>query len=135
MLGSSYFLSDWLACIPRNNLALLEFYPIVVATFVWHRELANKRLSINCDNMATVYIINKLKPREPLLMNLVRIFALQCLKHNIYFQARHIPGVLNVGPDMLSRGRIGQFHQQFANMSLVHMEIPHHLWQENCLIP
>ena len=130
---NQYFAIPWPAQVCRSNLALLEFYPIIVATFTWSAKLANRRLIIHCDNLATVFIINKLKAKDPHTMSLVRMFALQCLKFNIWFQARHIPGKDNTGPDALSRGRFESFHRQFTGMEPAEINIPSTLRPLSCL--
>lgn len=130
-----YITVPWPQSVPRANLALLEFYPIVLATEVWAQEMSNKRLTIKCDNLATVFIINNLKAKDTVTMQLVRVFALQCLKHNIWFQAQHIPGVQNHGPDALSRGSFQRFHQMYPNKSPTLFRTPDHLLPENCLVP
>ena len=85
--------------------------------------------------MATCHIINKLKSSDATIMKLVRIFALQCLNSNIWFQALHIPGRHNTGSDMLSRGRIELFKQMFPLMKQSSVMIPQHLLPDNLLIP
>ena len=130
---NQFFALQWPPTTRRTNLALLEFYPIVVSTFVWGPSLANKRLLIHCDNLATVFIVNKLKSQEPNTMALVRMFALQCLNFNIWFQARHIPGSANHGPDALSRGKFEEFHRSFPGMSPALLSIPDPLQPWNCL--
>ena len=67
ILVREYITMQWPMSVSRNNLALLEFYPMLVSVFIWSERLCNKRLEIGCDNLATVYIINKC------------IFTLQCL--------------------------------------------------------
>ena len=126
---------EWPSSIPRNNLALLEFYPIVLATHVWAAKMCNKSISISCDNMAVVYIINKLKSQDPSILKLLRIFTLQCLKLNIWFQASHIGTRANVGPDALSRGQLTSFHRSFPDLTPAHLVTPAHLRPDHCLIP
>ena len=130
-----YFSLEWPSSIPRNNLALLEFYPIVLATHVWDTKMSNKSISISCDNIAVVYIINKLKSQDPTIMKLLRIFTLQCLKLNIWFQASHIGTRANVGPDALSRGQLTSFRRSFPDLTPAQLSIPAHLRPENCLTP
>ena len=134
VLADEYLTLQWPAALPRNNLSLLEFYPIVLAVHVWWDELRNARLTIKCDNLATVYIINKLKSSDELTMKLVRLFALQCLKGNILFQAVHIPGRLNTGPDLLSRGRVLAFNQLFPSINQSTRVIPKDLLPCNLLL-
>ena len=132
---NKFFTLSWPYDTPRSDLSLLEFYPIVVATFLWAKELSNKRLKIFTDNADTVGIINKLKASKPNTRALVRIFALHCLSHNIWFQAYHIPGVLNIGPDLLSRNKMEQFHRQFPGKEETLTVLPPHMWPESCLAP
>ena len=134
VLLGEYFSIPWNSNIPRGNLALLELYPVVVATHVWAEKLANKRLIIRSDNMATVHIINKLKSSDSFTMTLVRLFALNQLKFNIWFQASHIPGALNVGPDLLSRDRVSEFLQLFPRARRISPNLPQPLQQRNCLV-
>nr|XP_006812893.1 PREDICTED: uncharacterized protein LOC102807207 [Saccoglossus kowalevskii] len=64
-----YFRGEWFNdCRPAelnmNNrsdlsMALLELYPIVVAAMLWGGKWSQKRIRFNCDNEATVHIINK----------------------------------------------------------------------------
>ena len=124
----------WPPTLPRKNLALLEFYPIVLAVFIWAVELLNARLVVECDNLATVFIINKLKSSDDLIMKLVRLFTLQCLKYNILFQAVHIPGRVNKGPDLLSRGQFKAFHGTFPTTRPSPRIIPEDLRPHNLLI-
>lgn len=51
-------------------------------------------------------------------MVLVRRIVLNCLKHNILFQARHIPGLTNVLADHPSRQQIQQFLHKFSHNKL-----------------
>lgn len=51
-------------------------------------------------------------------MVLVRRLVLNGLKHNILFQARHIPGLTNVLADHLSRKQIQQFLHKFSHNSV-----------------
>ena len=96
--------------VSRNKLALLEFYPILVSVFIWPEKLRNKRIQIKCDNLVTVYIINKLKSQDLVIMKPMRIFSLQCLQHNIWFQATHIAVYHNIDSDLLTRGQVHKFH-------------------------
>ena len=129
-----YFMIPWHEDIPRCNMALLEFYPIVVASHVWSDKFRNKRLKIRSDNLATVHIINRLKASDPCTMDLVRCFALQMLKQNVWFQASHIPGVRNVGPDMLSRNRESIFRRTFPGVRRLQPKLPTYLQQGHCLV-
>ena len=88
--------------------------------------MSNKRF-------ASVFIINKLKALDEATMSLVRLFALQCLQSNIWFQARHIPGATNQGPDALSRGRFQEFHRAYPGINPLDLTLPLALQPLNCL--
>ena len=55
------------------------------------------------DNEAISIVINKQTAKDNDLMRLVRPLVWICMKHNIKFRSRHIPGKLNVLADRLSR--------------------------------
>ena len=55
------------------------------------------------DNEANCSVVNKLTSASTTLMPLVRPLALLCTTYNIYLRAAHVPGVLNVYCDFLSR--------------------------------
>lgn len=111
VLGSEWCAGEW----PQSwwdaglcrNLALLELFPIVVAVEIWGSFLSNKRVCFFSDNMAVVHCISKLSSSSLPVLALLRHLVLRCLQHNIWFRARHVPGVDNSIADSLSR-----FHWQ-----------------------
>ena len=135
IFGQEFFSIEWPPPVPRENLALLEFYPIMLATIVWARKMQNLRIKILCDNLAVVHIINNLKSKDVTTMKLVRIFTLQCLIHNILFQAHHLPGKDNHGPDALSRGQLERFATLYPECHPIATPIPHKFLPFNLLIP
>ena len=66
--------------------------------------MSNKRITIFTDNAALVDVINKQTSKESKVMVLVRHLVLTCLRHNILFRAKHIPGFLNLQADHLPGG-------------------------------
>ena len=121
---------DWL----HKNLAFLEFYPIVLSLHLWGHLTRNRCILFFTDNEALVYIINKQSCRDKSLMSFVRKLVSVCLKYNIVFKAKHVPGVHNKLADSLSRLQIHIFKQLApAYMNPCPSEIPHHLqpqhWQ------
>ena len=73
------------------NIAFLELSPIVLTVHVWGSLMANKRIIFFTDNAAVVDIFNKQTSRHKDIMVLLRDLVLSCVRHNILFQARHIP--------------------------------------------
>ena len=60
-------------------------------------------------NEALVYVPNKNTCKNKALMVFVIQLVLICLKHNIYFRAKHVPGIFNELADSLSRLQVQKF--------------------------
>ena len=84
-------------------------FPIVLAVELFHDTFTNKNVLFYSDNMAVVYIINQQTSKDNMIMRLVRRLVVNCLKFNILFQAKHIPGMNNTLADYLSRQQIQEF--------------------------
>ncbi|CAF4481097.1 unnamed protein product [Didymodactylos carnosus] len=111
----SWFAHPWpdyvfhLSANARRNMALLELFPIVVASVLWGARWSHKQMIFHCDNEATVAILRKGRFPDPVIMRLVRQLTLCSIKHNFTFYAEHIPGKANVVGDLLSRLQIHRF--------------------------
>ena len=99
------------------NIAVLELYPILAALHVWKDTVSEKNITVYSDNHAVVNVLTKLYAREKGMRQLLKPIALFCLNHNVAIKACHIEGPLNVGPDLLSRGKISQFRYRFPHMN------------------
>ena len=95
------------------KIAFLELSPIVLAVHVWGSLMANKRIIFFSDNAAVVDVVNKQTSRQKDIMVLLRDLVLSCLRHNILFQARHIPGLQNSSAYYLSRSQVVNFKDIF----------------------
>ena len=73
--------------------------------------MADKCVIFFSDNAAVVDIINKQTSKDSAIMVLLRDLVLSCLRPNILFQARHIPGFNNSRADYLSRSQVTKFQQ------------------------
>ena len=121
LFGNAWFCGLWPAEWRSHNVAVLELYPIVAAVQVWGHAWANKSVCFFTDNEALVPIINNQTSRDPHIMALIRPLVLACLRFNINFAARHIPGRFNILADKLSRSQVGEFHDlaPWANVNPV----------------
>ncbi len=106
------------------SIALLEFYPLVVAVYCWGDLLANHKVRFRCDNSAVVHIINKQTSRCDMIMHLVRLFVCRCLRCNIAFKAIHVPGVRNDIADSLSRFQVDRFRMAAPRADLTMTPLP-----------
>ena len=132
VFGSKWFYGSWPSNWLHRNIAVLEFFPIVLALSLWGNMMSNKCILFFSDNEAVVQVINKQSCKDKTLMIFVRKMVTICLKQNIVFKAKHVPGVDNKLADALSRLQV----QQFRLLSPPHMDpqpsvIPVHLQPQN----
>ncbi len=109
IFGHHWFYGHWPERWHSLNITILELFPIVLALCVWGSHVSNKRITIFTDNAALVEVINRQTSKEPTVMVFIRHLVLTCLRHNILFRAKHIPGFLNVQADYLSRFQVEEF--------------------------
>jgi hypothetical protein len=125
---ASWFAGSWPNEQWRNcSIAVLELYPIYVALHMWADRFSDSTVAVITDNHALVAVLNRLYCRDKTLRQLLKPISLLCLERNIRVVARHVPGVDNVGPDLLSRGRLQKFHYAFPMMDAAPCPIPVHL--------
>ena len=109
LFGNHWCYGKWPDSWVNMNIAILEFYPIVLSLHLWGVDMCNR--SILFYNEALVHVINKQSCTDKLLMVIVRQMVLLCLKFNIMFKAKHIPGLKNTLADALSRLQVQKFQQ------------------------
>jgi hypothetical protein len=114
--GSQYLHGKWNATqlqkVQRQesiSITVLELCGIVIAAMTWGHLWKGKRIRVRCDNTGAVAAINSGFCHDALLMELVRELWFTCCTHLFELRAVHIPGVLNVDADDLSRGCVEQF--------------------------
>lgn len=95
----------------KASMALFELYPIVMAAVLWGKHWCKKRIVVNCDNAATVEIINKGRSKIPFIMKFVRKLVWHQAQYNFVMQANFIEGRKNVIADSLSRFQIDRFRR------------------------
>ncbi|CAG2257766.1 unnamed protein product [Mytilus edulis] len=93
------------------SMAYLELYPIVISAILWGHEWSTKRILFDCDNMSSVYIINKGRSKCNVIMNLVRRLTWCAAKFNCVVHAAHVPGKENNIADALSGYQMKWFRQ------------------------
>ena len=110
LYGAAWFYGQWPVSWRSYNISVLELYRIMAAVIVWGGRRTNRSVCFYPDNEALVPIINKQTSREPHIMSLIRPLVLACLRFNINFTARHIPGRINTLADKLSRSHSELWH-------------------------
>jgi hypothetical protein len=125
----SWFQGKWPKDLSKQSIAWLEFFPILVAIVLWGNQLQGKRIILRSDNQAVVAIINKQTSKCPKIMKLVRFFVLQCLKSNIAFMSKYIPGKQNDIADALSRFQMERFREMAPGANTEGIPVPQFLWR------
>ena len=127
VLDNHWLHGTWPAEWEGYDITFLELYPIVLSAHLWGTLLSNRTIEFHTDNMALVSIINNTSSKKPHIMALVRSLVSSMLKFNFVFYAIHIPGVLNVRADALSRQQIGRFWKEHPSANIRPTTIPPHL--------
>ena len=130
-----WFVGKWPLEWKSYNVTLLEFYPIVVALFIFAKDLQNRRIIFHTDNQSLVHVINKQTSKEPLLMCLMRKFVLQSLTCNTLVKAKHVPGYDNTIADLLSRFQVQQAFLKAPWLCPDPVQVPDRFLPQNFLQP
>ena len=114
--GNEWFSGAWPAEIvslaPETySTALHEMYPIVIACLLWGHLWCRKKITVFCDNEATVHIINKGRSSVPFINRLVRRLTWTSVLDNFILRATFIPGLENRSADALSRFNFQEFRK------------------------
>ena len=105
------FMVDGLT-VGRVSISLFwNFFPILLSILIWGGSMRNQCILFFTDNEALGHAINRSSCRNPRLMFFVRHLVLACLKYNILFRARHVPGVHNQLAYPLSRLQVQRFRK------------------------
>jgi hypothetical protein len=94
---------------------------------MWGHLWSNHSILFFTDNEALVSVINKLSSKDEKVMQMVRYLVLRCLKLNIMFRAKHIPGKNNILADRLSRLQVEEFRTLAPNAQKTPSKIPEEL--------
>ena len=125
--ASHWFHGLWPATWKTYNIALLELFPIVLAIHIWGSLMTDKRVIFFSDNAAVVEIINNQTSKHQGIMVLLRDLVLSCLRHNIFFRARHIPGLANARADYISRSQVAKFKELSPDADELPATVPDNL--------
>lgn len=91
------------------SMPFLELYAILLAVATWGRHWATHKIVLHTDCMPALHAINSRTSRVPEMAALVRQLMLFAARWNFDLRAKHVPGVLNVAADALSRDDLQGF--------------------------
>ncbi len=135
IFGDAWCYGRWPEKWLHRNIAILEFFPIVLSLCLWGEKMRNHSILFFTDNEALVHVINKQSCRDKTLMIFVRKLVLVCLEYNILFKAKHIPGAHNILADSLSRLQVHKFKQLApSSMKPLPTDTPLHLQPQSWAI-
>ena len=93
------------------SINYLELYAVTVAVLLWIEKFRDRKVTLFCDNMSVVHMINNNASKCKNCMVLIRIIVLHGLIHNVKITARHIEGKLNIYADLISRMKYSEFRK------------------------
>lgn len=96
---------EWQSAWENKSIALKELLPIVLACAIWGPSWSHKRVQVSCDNAAVVEIVNTKTSKCKDIMHLLRCLHFFLAYHDCTLKTVHVPGVLNVAADAISRNR------------------------------
>jgi hypothetical protein len=96
----------------RDSIQWAELFAIACSLALYGPFLRNRAVLCRTDNLADVHIIISQSTRSPALLPLLRAIYSTCAAYNIKLHVEHIPGVLNVAADLLSRPALHAFAAQ-----------------------
>ena len=114
---------EWVQ-LKDESIALKELLPIVLACAVWGRDWENQAVSVHCDNLGVVSLVNSGYSRVPQIMHLLRCLFFIRARFHLDVWAIHVPGVQNSLADALSRNNLHLFLLQVPGASSRRRSIP-----------
>lgn len=87
----------------KLHINALELLTIMVALKLWAKFLHGKQITVLCDNIASVIVLNKGGTRDAFQGSCLREIAYLAATSDFTIRGRHIPGQDNRIPDLLSR--------------------------------
>lgn len=98
-----------------ESITLKELLPIVLVCAVWGESLRNMRVTVPCDNLGAVALVNSGYSKIPQIMHLLRCLFFIRARFQIQLWAVHIPRIENVWADAISRNNLSLLYSQVPN--------------------
>ena len=87
----------------QPNITHLEMLNVLIALKLWAKDWAGSSVTLHCDNLAVVWVVNSGKTRDKFLNACIRHIWFITAVHDIDLQLTHIQGHKNLVADSLSR--------------------------------
>ena len=128
--GTNWIQAPYPESWQQFHITVLELFPIYVMINVFGNKMRNSNILFMCDNKAVVDIVNKQSSKDKTAMSIIRPLVLSLIKFNINLRCKHIPGILNVLPDRISRFQVSDALLNNHGMNQKPTCIPDHLLPE-----
>jgi len=97
---------------------------IVLSCAVWGAVLSGYGVEFKCENQSMADSISKGFSKEPVTMHLLRCLWFFSVYFNTKVTDSHIPAIINIAVDQLSRNKSEEFLQTHLDTSSVPVTIP-----------
>ena len=131
-LNRRWFQLPWNGLWQDMSIAVKELLPIVIACFVWRREMSGLHIRCRCDNSAVVAMVNNGTSKQKVAAHLLRCLFLLAATQQISLSACHLPGADNGAADALSRGELPRFNLYQPEAETIPTPVPKELI--DCLV-
>ena len=101
---------EWPVSWQEVDISVKELVPVVMAAAVWGRSWRQCHIIFHSDNAAVVAVVQRKTAKHPSLLHLVRCLYFYAAHFHFSYDAQHVPGVVNVAADALSRNNMSLFH-------------------------
>ena len=129
--GTKWIQAKYPTAWQQFNIAILEFFPIIVLMEMFGHKFKNSVVLFHSDNEAVCNIIKHLTSKDKIIQIFLRKLLLKLLKLNVDLRSRHVPGKQNVLCDRISRFQVTPELLQSHKMDDSPTEIPAHLQPES----
>ena len=103
-------------------------HALTVGILTWEDQLANQRITVFCDNMLVVHMVNNSSSSCKMCMKLIRVLTLNGLQFSRRLRARFVRTKSNGIADSLSRLQFNRFRKLAPEMTEFPDNVDSRLW-------
>ena len=119
-----WFKVQWPASWSDVAIAQKELVPVVMAAAVWGHQWQGCHVCFHSDNMAVVSVLVNRAAKDERMNHLLCTLFFYAAYYKFHFSTEHVPGVLNVAADALSRNNVTLFSHLVPQVSQVSITAP-----------
>ena len=125
--------TQWPTNFIRDNkpsIQYVELLGLAIAVFIWSKKLANRRVTVFCDNSSVLSMVNHTSTGGMNCMILIWKLVLRSLQFNFRIFAKHVKSEHNQVADSLSRLDFCRFKALARKLNLKPLpeKLPEELW-------